>query len=175
MALILCSTVSSLTRLVDSSTYANYWRVIGNNGSGGSTTAAQLAAEAWNADANSVAANSLGLWMSPDNAPSLTTPAALQAQANGDLSLHGTLIPSYTVTLSPGAYVYGSPNMGDVVPLRVTSGRLNVNTWIRVLGLKFTIGDDGQEDVALTVGVPGRTLVQMINQSKRDINALAQR
>lgn len=171
---MLGATVASLTRTVDSSTYGNYWRAVGNNGQS-TTTAPQLVAEAWNEDANNVAANNLGLWMSADNTPSLATQAAVNAQAAGDLSRWGTVIPSYVLTLTPGAYHYGAPNIGDVVPLRATSGRLNVNTWIRVLGLTFTIGDDGQEDVAVTVGLPGRTLVQMLQESKQDINALAQR
>jgi hypothetical protein len=65
--------------------------------------------------------------------------------------------------------------MGDVVPLVVRSGRLNVNTNVRVLGITYTIGDDGQEDVALTVGQPGRSLVQLLQQSQHDVNALARR
>jgi hypothetical protein len=85
------------------------------------------------------------------------------------------LIPVYTLTLTPGTYYYGAPFMGDVVPLVVQSGRLNVNTNVRVLGITYQIGDDGQEDVLLTVGQPGRTLVQLIQQSQHDLNALALR
>jgi hypothetical protein len=175
LALVYGSTVSALTRTIDSSTYGNYWRVIGNNSSGGNPATAQLFAETWNADANNVPTYPIGLWMSADNAPSIVTPAALTAQAQGDLSLHGTLIPVYTLTLTPGTYYYGAPFMGDVVPLVVQSGRLNVNTNVRVLGITYQIGDDGQEDVLLTVGQPGRTLVQLIQQSQHDLNALALR
>jgi hypothetical protein len=175
LALVYGSSVTALTRTVDSSTYGNYWRVIGNNSSGGNPAIAQMFAETWSADANNVPAYPVGLWMSADNAPSSVTPAALAAQAQGDLSLHGTLIPVYTLTLTPGVYYYGAPYMGDVVPLVVRSGRLNVNTNVRVLGITYTVGDDGQEDVALTVGQPGRTLVQMLQQSTQDLNALARR
>ena len=48
--------------------------------------------------------------------------------------------------------------MGDVVPLIIQSGRLNVNTTIRVVGITYDIGDDGQEDVTLTLGRPDTTL-----------------
>jgi hypothetical protein len=179
LALVYGSTVAGLTRSVDSSIYGNYWRVIGNNGSA-DPNAAQLFAETWSTDANNVPKYPIGLWMSADNAPQIATPAALAAQAQGDLSLHGSLIPTYSLTLTPGAYIYGSPFMGDVVPLVIRSGRLNVNTNVRVLGITYTVGDytvgdDGQEDVDLTVGQPGRTLVQMIQSSQRDVNALAQR
>ena len=174
LALIFGSNISQVTRTVDSSTYGNYWRVIGNNASA-DPNAAQLFAETWSTDANSVSQYPIGLWMSADNAPSLTNQAQLTAQAQGDLSLHGKLIPTYTLVLTAGAYNYGAPFMGDVVPLVVKSGRLNVNTNVRVLGIKYNIGDDGQEDVDLVVGQPGRTLVQMIQQSQSDINALARR
>jgi hypothetical protein len=174
LALVYGSTVAQVQRTVDSSIYGNYWRVIGNNGSA-DPNAAQLFAETWSSDANNVPKNPVGLWMSADNAPSLTDANSLVAQAQGDLSLHGSLIPTYTLTLTAGAYYYGAPYMGDVVPLVVRSGRLNVNTSVRVLGITYTIGDDGQEDVALTVGQPGRTLIQMIQESQSDINALARR
>jgi hypothetical protein len=172
MAMVYGSTVAALTRTVDSSTYGNYWRVIGNNQD---PNAAQLFAEVWSADANNVAKYPIGLWMSADNAPSIITPAALAGQAQGDLQMYGTLIPTYTLTLTAGAYAYGAPYMGDVVPLVVKSGRLNVNTNVRVLGITYRIGDDGQEDIDLTVGQPGRSLVQMIQQSQQDVNALARR
>jgi hypothetical protein len=175
LALVYGSSVAALTRTVDSSTYGNYWRVIGNNGAGGNPATAQLFAETWSSDANNVPSYPVGLWMSADNAPSVTTPAALAAQAQGDLALHGALVPTYMLTLTPGAYYYGNPYMGDVVPLVVRSGRLNVNTNVRVLGITYTIGDDGQEDVALTVGQPGRSLVQLLQQSQQDVNALARR
>jgi hypothetical protein len=174
LALVYGSTVSALTRTIDSSLYGNYWRVIGNNGQS-DPNAAQLAAESWNSDANNVPKYPVGLWMSADNAPSIASSGALLSQAQGDLALHGSLIPTYTLSLAAGVYYYGAPYMGDVVPLVVRSGRLNVNTNVRVLGITYTIGDDGQEDVALTVGQPGRTLVQMIQQSQQDVNALARR
>jgi len=174
LALVYGSSITALTRSVDSSTYGNYWRVIGNAQSTSPGTT-QLVAETWNTDSNNVSTRPIGLWMSADNAPSLTTAAALTAQANGDLALYGTLIPTYQLTLTPGFYYYGGPYMGDVVPLVIRSGRLNVNTNVRVLGITYNIGDDGEEDVDLTVGQPGRTLVQMIQQSQSDVNALARR
>jgi hypothetical protein len=175
LALVYGSTVSKLQRQVDSSTYGNFWRAVGNNGSA-AVGAAQLVAEAWNVDAASVARQPIGLWQSTDNAPAVGTQAQLQDQANGDLGLYGSIIPTYTLTLAPGAYSYGAPYMGDVVPLVVQSGRLNVNTNVRVLGITYRLNDDtATEDVDITVGKPGRTLVQMIQQAQSDVNALARR
>ena len=170
MALVYGSTVSALTRTVNSGDYANYWRVLGEG-----TEEAQLYAEAWNADAGDVTVSGLGLWQSGDNASDVTIQSTLDDKAHGDLAASSILTPSYTVTMRPGAYTWGSPNMGDVVPLVVRSGRLDVSAAVRVVGFAYDIGDDGDENVGLTVGRPVRTLTQLINAPVADVNALARR
>ena len=170
MALVYGSSVSALTRTVNSGDYANYWRVLGEG-----TEEAQLYAEAANTDAVDVTVTGLGLWQSGDNASDVSIQSTLDDKAHGDLAASSILVPSYTVTMRPGAYVWGSPNMGDVVPLVVRSGRLDVVTDVRVVGLTYDIGDDGDEKVELTVGRPMRTLTQLINAPVADVNALARR
>ena len=66
-------------------------------------------------------------------------------------------------------------SMGDVVPLVVNSGRLNVNATIRILGITYAIGDDGQEDVSLTVGRQPLTFTQLVTQADRTADALTRR
>ena len=168
------STVSSLTRTVSSDDYANYVRVLGNNGSS-VPTAAQFYSERWNTDANNVTVNPVGLWMNADNAADVVVQSTLNDQAAGDLALYGTLVPSYTAAMRPGAYSWANPNMGDTVPLIVNAGRLNVNTSVRVLGISYDVGDDGDEDVTLTVGRPATSLVQLLTQADRDVDALTRR
>ena len=170
MALVYGSSVSALTRTVNSGDYANYWRVLGEG-----TEEAQLYAEVHNSDAIDVTVTGLGLWQSGDNASDVSSQSTLDEKARGDLAASSILTPSYTVTMRPGAYVWGSPNMGDVVPLVVRSGRLDVVTDVRVVGLTYDIGDDGDEKVDLTVGRPVRTLTQLINAPVADVNALARR
>jgi hypothetical protein len=89
-------------------------------------------------------------------------------------------VPSYTVGLRPGAYRYGYPNMGDNCPLYVQAGRLNVASvppagGVRVLGIDYTVGDDGQEDVTLTLGRPTAELADMFTAADRDVDALTRR
>ena len=168
------STVSTVTRTVDSGDYANYQRVVGNNGSA-DPAAAQVYGEAWNADSNNVPVSPQGLWMNGENASDVTIAQTLRDKANGDLGRSGVLVPSYAVGLRPDAYTWGNPNMGDVVPLVIQSGRLNVNTTIRVMGLTYDIGDDGQEDVTLTLGRPDTTIFNIFTAQARDVNALARR
>jgi hypothetical protein len=171
ISLVYGSSVSALTRQVNSADYANYWRVIGAPPSPGT----QLSSETWNADANNVGVNPIGTWQDIDNAPAVSVQATLDQQAAGDLSLFGVLTPTYQLTLRPNFYTFGNPNMGDVVPLIVKAGRLNVNSSIRVLGITYTIGDDGDENVALTVGRPESTLPGILTATNRDVAALSRR
>jgi len=174
MMLLYGGNVASLTRTISSADYANYVRSVGNKASSDPATA-QLVAEAYNADTNNTAQNSLGLWATGDNASDVSILATLQQRATGLLNVDGVLTPAYTLGLRPDTYVLGMPNMGDVVPLRIRSGRLDVNTTVRVVGISYDIGDDGEEDIGLTVGRPVQTLAKVVTAIGRDVNALARR
>jgi hypothetical protein len=65
--------------------------------------------------------------------------------------------------------------MGDSVTLVVRSGRLNVNTTVRVVGITYDVGDDGEENVSLTVGRTSPSLGAILAGYSADINALARR
>jgi hypothetical protein len=65
--------------------------------------------------------------------------------------------------------------MGDICPLIVIAGRLNVNTTVRVLGISYDVSDDGDEIVSLTLGRPASTLVDLFTQADRDVDALTRR
>ena len=164
------STVATLTRSVNSADYANYVRVLGNNQSANPTP--QFYGEAAAAGAPTTPA---GIWMLADDAADVTVSSALGEKAVGDIALNAILVPHYTLGLAPGAYTWGNPNMGDTVPLIIQSGRLDVNTTVRVLGIAYDIGDDGQEDVALTVNRPATRFSDFFNRSAQDIRSLARR
>jgi hypothetical protein len=165
------SSVVKVQRQLTSADYGNYWRELGNN-QNAIADAPQIIGEAWNADSfNSV----VGLWASPDNAADVVDPATAAARARGNLNRYGVLIPVYTLTLRPGFYYAGLFNMGDTLPLVIMHGRLSVNTTVRVLGITYDIGDDGQEDVTLTVGRPDTTLVDVLGGVAADVDALARR
>jgi hypothetical protein len=167
------SSVSALTRSANSVDYANYWRVIGDNG--GTEGAPQVWAERSNADANDVGRIPVGLWMGAENQSDVKDATTLQEKADGDLEDFGVLVPSYSLTLRPGFYRPGFPAMGDTLGLVVRSGRLDVSTTVRVQAIRFVIGDDGQEDVELDVGRPRLTLTALFRQTRRDVDALARR
>ena len=106
MALVYGSTVATVTRTIASGDYANYWRVLGNNG--GDDTAPQLYAEAWNPDSNNTSVLPVGLWANTDNAADVSIQSTLDEKAAGNLALSGALVPAYTVGLRPGAYAYAA-------------------------------------------------------------------
>ena len=172
--LVYGANVASLTRTVNSGDYANYWRTLGN-AADVDVTAPQLYSEIWNADANDITRVPVGLWMSTDNAADVSIQSTLDQQAAGDLELSSPLVPAYTLNLRPGWWTHDALNMGDVVPLVINSGRLNVNSTIRILGITYDIGDDGQEDVSLTVGRQPLTFTQLVTQADNTVDALTRR
>lgn len=92
-----------------------------------------------------------GRWERQAGNPDLTTAAAIAEQADGAIAAYSTIRPSYGLTLAPGVWAPGVVWLGDQVRLIIRSGRLDVDTTARVVGVSFDIGEDGQEDVSLQV------------------------
>jgi hypothetical protein len=171
MALVYGGNVATVDRTVSSADYANRIWAIGNKGSA-APDAAQRYSDAYNDSATSTVA---GLWMEVLNGPDVSTQAHLDEQAQGELDLKGTLVPSYTLGMRPGQYRYGYPNIGDIVPFQVTSGRLDVQEDLRITGLTYAIGDDGDENIELTVGRPPPTLGRLFRKNQNTMDALTRR
>lgn len=175
--LVYGATVLKVERSVNSAAtstggYANYWRVVGASTS---DTTPPMYAEAWNPDSNDVTRVAVGLWQGTDNASDVSIQSTLNQKAAGDLEQTGLLVPSYTLGLTPGWWTPGNPAMGDTVPLVIEKGRLNVDSAVRVLGINYAIGDDGQEDIEVTVGRPRRDVTALFRGVRRDVDALARR
>jgi hypothetical protein len=167
--------VTALSRQVTSADYTNYWRTIGNN-QNANQNVAQYWGEAWTNDARAGQAGAVGLWMSGDSAADqIDNTNWLPQVAQGQLNIYSVLLPTYTLTLAPGFYYEKAFAMGDTLPLIVQSGRLNVNTTVRVVGLTFETTDDGTEVVTLTVGRPPTSLADMLSAQAADIRALSRR
>ena len=167
--------MSTVTRVVDSAAYANYQRVVG---------AAPLGSP--------VIGHATIVWRGMEHrrvrctrrptgcgrqrqASDVNQQATLNQKAAGDLDLSGVLEPSYTIGLRADVYRDGLFNMGDTVPIVISSGRLNVTTSVRIVGITYDMGDDGTESGPLTVGRPLTSLFDMLAAGKADIDALARR
>jgi hypothetical protein len=167
------ATVSGFTRSVNAADYANYRRLLG--GQVETAPGGVLFAEAWNTDANDVTRIPVGLWQAGDQESDVTLQPTLDQHVAGALERSGELVPSYSLTLRPGWYVPGHPAMGDTLALVLKTGRLDVDSTVRVLGVTYAIGDDGSEDVEMTVGRPALSLSALFREVRRDVSALARR
>jgi hypothetical protein len=173
------STISTVTRSANSTDYANFARVVGKAPDGSPTDTPPMFSERWNNDANDVTRVPVGLWMNTDNASDVSIQSTLDDKAAGDLNMSGVLVPSYALGLRPGVYRHGLFSMGDALGVIIQSGRLDVSPAsggaVRVVGVIFAIGDDGDENVSLTVGRPRTTLVDLLRAGTADVDALARR
>lgn len=135
------ATVASVSRAVDPAEYANEVRA-----SGADTTTP------YDAEAADIATRPEGRFEMVVGDNDLTVQASVDELAEGTLAVAEVIQPSYQLTLIPDIW---SPNelfIGDTAPIRIRSGRLNVDTADRVEEISVTIGDDGSEQVAVSMG-----------------------
>lgn len=169
------SSVSALSRSVNSANYGNFVRLIGDRSNPDDSESPPLVSEVWNPDSNDITRAPVGLWMTGDNASDVKDQGTLDEKSAGNLATTGLLIPSYSVDLRPGWYLWGSPNMGDTARLIIRKGRLNVDEAVQVVGISYDVGDDGGETVKLDLGRPVVTFGDLLTSASRDVNALARR
>lgn len=162
-------TVRALTRTLSSTNFANYWRVSGQTPTDADRP---IWAEGWTADAHDLVTQPAGMWQSTESMADVTIQQTLADRVAANLADTGVWIPAYTLTMRPGAYEIGPAGdfaLGDLVALHVDSGRIHVEgEWVRVLAVTFDIGDDGQEDIEVTVGrLPASLLVLLRDHAGR--------
>lgn len=105
-----------------------------------------------------------------------TTAAGLAERADWRVADASLIRPSYTVELKPG--VWRGPDhfwLGDTVKLVVQSGRLNVQTDVRVQTIDITIDDNGDEQVSVTLGYPKKDFRSKMSDIDRRLARLERR
>lgn len=138
--------VAAVRREVNPSEYANAIQYTGS--SDPATTPVTV-------EAADLATRPEGRWDAVFGDDGLVTQATLEDRATWQLSQSEVITPVYTLTLRRGAW--RGPDhlwLGDPVRLVIMSGRLRVNTVLRVHELQINIDDDGRETVEVTVGGP---------------------
>lgn len=135
--------VQKVSRTVDTGNYGNAIRYTGAD----ALVAQQLTAP-------DVATAPQGRWGAVFGDTNLTTQEALNERAAWQLAQSQVLQPSYSLTLKRGRW-WGPDHiwLGDPVRLIVKSGRLNVDTKLRVLEIGIPL-EGGEEQVEITVGAP---------------------
>lgn len=138
-----------LSRDVDSTTFANAIRMNGQAPSGGG--AAPPPHERY---ASGIETAPQGRWEAVIGTD-MTTSAAVSDRIDWQLAESQTVRPSYTFTMKRGWW-QGPEHcwVGDPCLVRVFSGRLRVETTLRVQQMDFTPDPNGGEDVSITVGAP---------------------
>lgn len=134
--------VSGVQRNVDPGNYANALRVTGD---------AALTPEV--REAADLATRPEGRWDAQVGLTTIQQQPLLAARADWLLGVRQVVTPSYTLQLRPGgwegpAHVW----LGDTCRLSISSGRLAVDTLLRVVEVSVDLPGDGDEVVSLTLG-----------------------
>lgn len=142
--------VAEFDRTVDSSTYANADRLSGTAPDGSQTPPAIQERVV-----PDIASRPEGRWDKAYGTP-VTTGDALVARADWQIADSQVIQPSYVLTMQEGWWEGpGHVWLGDPVTFRAKSGpRIQIDTRLRVEELAVDIGDDGGENVQLTIGAP---------------------
>lgn len=162
--------VAGLSRSVNPSDFANSVRVSGREASGDTVGPAPALRTAAN-----VATAPEGRWEAQVGTDLITT-AAVAGRADFELTQRAQIRPAYTATLAPG--VWTGPEsfwVGDTVRLVVMSGRLRVDTQVRVHGFEFDIDDDGSETVAVSLGPRPEDLLRRLRRVTTRLGDLERR
>ena len=158
------SNVVAVTRSVDTAEYANAVRSSGADGVASSTAAAV-----------DLASRPEGRMEAHLSNTDLTTTATVTATAASELVRHGNIVPSYVMTMAPGAWSPDLLWLGDSATFVVQSGRLNVVGRDRVVEVAVSIGDDGGETVELTFGTRRLDMITLFRRSAARLESLSRR
>ena len=136
--------VARFQRTVDPREYANAGRYSGGEG----TTAVTR-------EAPDLASRAEGRWDTQQGDTDLKQQPSLEERADALALAARTLSPSYSVELADGwwegpAHIW----LGDTCRVVVYSGRLAVDTPLRVVEVAADIGDSGEERISLSLGAP---------------------
>jgi len=166
-------TVEHFTRVVDSTDFANWVRMDGQQDADGNPIFAISTTDIL----NNPQLYPEGLWQAGESlSPDTSQSATLQQQADGWLAFHSQIVPSYSLTLRPGAWIsYRDCWLGDAIEVRLRSGRLNVDTAQRILAIDFDIDDNGVERISLTVGRTVQDYGDITQAMQNRLDALSRR
>lgn len=158
--------VASITRTTDPSQYANSVFVTGQ-----SITNTPSAGSAGALDAPDIASRIEGRWDQVIGTQH-TSQSSLDKAAAWYLNDQQVILPSYTITLHPGAWLGPSwLYLGDLVTVRIAAGRLQVDDKLPITEMQFDIDSNGVETLTMTIGrIPYRIhqqIPKMLQRLKR--------
>jgi len=82
---------------------------------------------------------------------SITGQATLDQKADEYIRVHKTEQPIYDITLNNAYNDFGKYDVGDIVPIRIKYGYVDINTTMRIYGIDVRVSDAGEESIKLTI------------------------
>lgn len=172
--------VASVTRTVQTTEFLNAMVAIGGEDPAGvadTDTGAKpsLVAGILDADFSVTPIMPERAWGASVSFSNVTTLSTLQENAAGEFLYRNQVVPVYTLKFVAGAYNLTDFWLGDSIRIRIQSGRLNVDTVLRVLTIEFAIDDNGIETVTVTVGRQVFSVTDAMRKTERRVQRLENR
>ncbi len=161
--------VTSVNRSVSAGQFTNRLRFNG----GQQTDSGGLTIDAPTAEAVS-AIGIEGSWETNLADSQVIDQTAANERAAYELAERAQILPSYTVGLNSELWSPDEFWLGDTGRLAIQSGRLDIDTDVRCIGLDFDIDNDGYERVSATLGrlSPAQAFYQRQQEQARQIAEL---
>jgi len=95
--------------------------------------------------------NAVGLLESRLQEKSIKHQTTLDEKAQEFIRVHKTEQPIYDIILNNAYDDFGKYDVGDVVPVRIKNGYIDINTTMRIYGIDIKVSDGGEEQIQLTI------------------------
>jgi hypothetical protein len=82
---------------------------------------------------------------------SVSQQATLNQKADEYIRVHKTEQPIYDITLNNAFNDFGKYDVGDIIPVRIKYGYVDINTTMRIYGIDVRVSDAGEEIIKLTI------------------------
>jgi hypothetical protein len=95
--------------------------------------------------------NAVGLLEGRKQEKSVSQQATLNQKADEYIRVHKTEQPIYDITLNNAFNDFGKYDVGDIIPVRIKYGYVDINTTMRIYGIDVRVSDAGEEVIKLTI------------------------
>jgi hypothetical protein len=82
---------------------------------------------------------------------SVNQQTTLDTRADEFIRVRKTEQPLYDITVNNAYDDFGKYDVGDIVPVRIKYGYIDMNTTMRIYGIDVRISDAGEEVIKLTI------------------------
>ena len=95
--------------------------------------------------------SSVGLLEARVQEKSVNVQTTLDTKAQEFIRVRKTEQPLYDITVNNAYNDFGKYDVGDIVPVRIKYGYLDINTTMRIYGIDVRVSDSGEEVIKLTI------------------------